>query len=56
MLETHRHRRNGLGLRNENGLMVCGICGRPYDEQSEPDHDAGITRLSFGTIGPKGDA
>lgn len=27
-----RHVPNGLGARNENGLMVCGRCGHGYTE------------------------
>lgn len=34
--KTHGHVPNGLGARDQNGYMVCGICGQGYDDRKRP--------------------
>lgn len=31
MISTHHFRRNGLGALDENGNLICGQCGQPWD-------------------------
>ena len=36
-LNVCRHTPNGLRARDEYGRMVCGRCGRPYDDEKPLD-------------------